>query len=67
MSFGFMNAGAMFQRDLYIEFVEENDKFVLVYMDGIIVYSISNRDHIKHLEKVFLKCRRFGISLNPQK
>ena len=67
MPFGLMNAGAMFQRAMYIEFVEENDKFVLVYMDGITVYSISDKDHIKHLEKVFLKCRRFSISLNPKK
>ena len=36
-------------------------------MDDISVYSNSDRDHIKHLEKVFLKCRKFGISLNPNK
>ena len=38
-----------------------------MYMDEITVYSKYDRDHIKHLEKVFFKCRKFGISLNPKK
>ena len=50
-----------------IAFVEEKDKFVVIYMDDIAIYSRSNRDHLKDLEKVFLKCRRYGISLNPGK
>ena len=33
----------------------------------ITVYSRSNREHMKNLEKVFLKCRKYGISLNPRK
>ena len=36
-------------------------------MDDIIVYSRSDREHIKHFERVFLKCRKYGISLNPRK
>ena len=50
-----------------IDFVEEIDKFVVVYMDDITVYSRSEKEHIKHLEKVFLKCKNYGISLNPRK
>src|SRR6202034_1058169 len=50
-----------------ITFVGEKDKFVLVYLDDIIVYSSSHQDHLQHLKKVFLKCRRFGISVNPKK
>ena len=50
-----------------IAFAEENDKFVVVYMDDITMYSRYEREHIKHLEKVFLKCKRYGISLNPRK
>ena len=50
-----------------IAFAEEKDKFVVVYMDDITVYSKSDRDHVKNLEKVFLKCRKYGISLNPRK
>ena len=51
-----------------IAFAEENDKFVVVYLDDITIYSKSNRDHLKQiLENVFLKCRKYGISPNPRK
>ena len=36
-------------------------------MDNIIVYSWMSKDHIRHLERVFIKCRKYGISLNPRK
>ena len=67
MNFGLMNVGTTFQCTMGIAFVEENDKFVVVYMDDITVYSKSDREHIKHLEKFFLKCKKYGISLNPRK
>jgi len=65
--FGLMNAGATFQRAMDIAFVGEKDKFVLIYLDDIIVYSSSHQNYLQHLKKVFLKCRRFGILVNPQK
>ena len=65
--FGLMNAGATFQRAMDIAFMGEKDKFVLIYLDDITVYSSSHQDHLQHLNKVFLKCRRFGISVNPKK
>ena len=61
-----MNVGATFQRAMDIAFAEEKDKFVVIYLDDITVYSNSNLQHMKHLKKVFLKCRKFGISLNPK-
>jgi len=67
MPFVLMNAGATFQRAMDIAFVGEKDKFVLIYLDDITVYSSSDHDHLQHLKKVFLKCRRFGISVNPKK
>ena len=51
--------------DIY--FAGEIGKFVVIYMDDITVYSRSDREHIRHLEKVFIQCRKFGISLNPKK
>jgi hypothetical protein len=50
-----------------ITFIGEKDKFVVIYMDDIIVFSRSDKEHCCHLRKVFLKCRRFGLSLNPKK
>ena len=67
MPFGLMNAWATFQCTMDIDFAKEKDKFVVVYMDDIIVYSRSDRENIKHLEKVFMKCKKYGISLNPGK
>ena len=36
-------------------------------MDDITFYSRSDRGHIYHFENKFIKCRKFGISLNPNK
>jgi len=67
MPFGLMNAGATFQRAMDIAFAEEKDKFVVIYLDDITIFSQSDEEHIKHLEQVLKKCRKFGISLNPKK
>lgn len=67
MPFGLMNAGATFQRAMDIAFAEEKDKSVVVYLDDITIFSKREEDNLKHLEKILLKCRRFGISLNPTK
>ena len=50
MPFGLMNAGATFQRAMDIDFVEERDIFVVIYLDDIIVFSKSDNDHLKHLK-----------------
>ena len=67
MPFGLMNAGAMFQRAMDIAFVEEYGKFIVIYLDDVTTFSKSDDEHIRHLRRVFKKCRRFGISLNPKK
>jgi hypothetical protein len=65
--FGLMNAGVTFQRAMDIAFIREKDKFVVVYLDDITLFSKYDKEHCCHLRKVFLKCRSFGISLNPKK
>jgi hypothetical protein len=50
-----------------ISFIGEKDKFVVIYLDDITVFSQSDKEHYHHLKKVFLKCRKFGLSLNPKK
>ena len=50
-----------------IAFSKEKDKYVVIYLDDIIVFSMTDPDHLRHLRRVFLKCRKFGISLNPKK
>ena len=68
MPFGIMNVEEIFQREMDIAFAKETDKFVLtLYMDDIKLFSKYDRDHMKHLEQVFLKCKKIVVSLNPRK
>jgi len=67
MSFELMNAGETFQRAMDTAFSDEKEKFIVIYLDHITVYSTSDEEHIKHLRRAFEKCRKFGISLNPKK
>jgi hypothetical protein len=67
MPFGLMNAGATFQRAMDIAFVRERDKFVVIYLDDLMVFSKSDEEHLVHLKQTFKKCHRFGMSLNPKK
>ena len=67
MPFGLMNVRAMFQRAVDIAFSEEKDKFVVIYLDEITMYSKSDEKLFQHLERVFLKCLKFGVCLNPKK
>jgi hypothetical protein len=67
MPFGLMNAGATFQRAMDIAFVGEKDRFMVIYLDDITVFSTSDDEHLQHLKQTFEKCRRYGISLNPKK
>jgi hypothetical protein len=53
--FGLMNAGETFQRAMDIAFIGEKDKFVVIYLDDITVFSRSDKEHCCHLRKVFLK------------
>lgn len=60
--FGLMNAGATFQRAMDIAFVGEKDKFVLVYLDDITIYSSSHQDHLQHLKSIYEVQKVWDIS-----
>jgi hypothetical protein len=62
MPFGLMNAGVTFQRAMDILFIGEKDKFVVIYLDDITVFSQSDKEYCDHLRKVFLK----GMGLKTQ-
>eukprot|EP00253_Pinus_taeda_P024713 PITA_24713 len=67
MPFGLKNAGATFQRAMDMAFANGKDIFLVVYLDDLTVFSKSDEEHLFHLTKVFQKCRKYGISLNPKK
>jgi hypothetical protein len=62
-----MNEREKFQRAMDITFIGEKEKFMVIYIDEITIFSASNDEHLQHLKKTFEKCRRYGISLNPKK
>ncbi|WUR04295.1 endonuclease [Vairimorpha necatrix] len=67
MPFGLCNAPATFQRTMDKIFVKENRKFVIPYLDDIIIYSKNHQEHHEHLEIVLGKLKAAGIALNRKK
>jgi hypothetical protein len=41
--------------------------FALVYIDDIVIFSITFEDHLKHLDQVFAAIAESGITLSPKK
>jgi hypothetical protein len=66
-SFGLINVGETFQRDMDISFIGIIGKCVVVYLDDVTVFSKNRREHVHHLRNIFDRCRRYDISLNPRK
>ena len=67
MSFGLTNAFATFcnlMNDVFYEFV---DRFVVVYLDDIVIYSESLEDHLEHLRKVLSKLREHQLYIKKKK
>jgi hypothetical protein len=52
MSFGLTNAPAHFMYLMNSVFMEELDKFVMVFIDDILVFSKSRKEHEEHLRIV---------------
>ena len=49
MSFGLTNAPAFFMYLMNSVFMPELDKFMVVFIDNILVYSKNNEEHAQHL------------------
>jgi hypothetical protein len=57
MSFGLTNAVAYFMYLMNKVFREYLDKFVVVFIDDILIYSKNENKHTKHLHLVLQKLR----------
>ena len=57
MPFGVTNAPATFQRMMNELFKEELDHFVLVYLDDILIFSKTLKEHIEHIRQALEKLR----------
>ena len=58
MSFGLTNAPAYFMNMMNKVFMEELDKFVVVFIDDILVYSATTEEHEQNLRVVLEKLRQ---------
>ena len=52
MSFGLNNALAYFMYLMNSVFMPELDKFVVVFIDDILIYSMNKEDHANHLRVI---------------
>jgi hypothetical protein len=57
MSFGLTNAPAYFMYLMNSVFMTEVDKFVVVFIDDILIYSKNEKEHTKHLRIVLQRLR----------
>jgi hypothetical protein len=57
MSFGLTNAPAYFMYLMNSIFMQELDKFVVVFIDDILIYSKNSEDHAKHLHVILQRLR----------
>ena len=67
LPFGLTNSPATFQRLMEQVLEGLNMKICVVYLDDLIIFSDSYEEHLRHLEAVFDRIRRFGLKLNAAK
>jgi hypothetical protein len=57
MSFGLTNAPAFFMNLMNNVFIDYLDKFVVVFIDDILIYSQREEEHVDHLKMVLQRLR----------
>jgi transposase InsO family protein len=67
MSFGLCNAPATFQRIMDVVMAGLNFQVCLVYLDDIILFSKTVREHLDRLELLLQKLRSANLKLKPSK
>ena len=61
MSFGLTNAPAYFMYLMNSVFMPELDKFVVVFIDDILIYSENEIDHVEHLGVVLSRLKEHKL------
>jgi hypothetical protein len=66
MLLGLKNAPALFQRKMQNIF-NESQKFILVYIDDLLIFLKTYKEHIAHLDVFFRKVEQNGLILSKKK
>src|SRR5436190_1033665 len=67
MPFGLCNAPGTFQHYMNDTFREFLDEFLVVYLDDLLIYSDTLKEHKRHVRKVLERLRDAGLYLKPSK
>ncbi|GBG60192.1 hypothetical protein CBR_g3436 [Chara braunii] len=67
MSFGLTNAPTTFQRYMNDLFRPWLDRFIVVYLDDILVFNKTLEEHEGHLRQILSKLRESNLKINPKK
>ena len=67
MAFGLTNAPATFQRLMERCMGELNLKECLIFLDDILIFSVTFEEHIKRIDAVFSRLYEHGLKLKPSK
>jgi hypothetical protein len=67
MPFGLCNAPGTFQHFVNDTFRECLDDYLCAYLDDLLIYSKTLKEHKRHVRNVLEKCRAAGLHLKPEK
>ena len=67
MAFDLTNAPATFQRLIERCMGELNLKKYLIFLDDILIFSVTFEEHIKRIDAVFSRLYEHGLKLKPSK
>ncbi|GBG82833.1 hypothetical protein CBR_g36363 [Chara braunii] len=67
MPFGLCNAPSTFQHAMNRIFYDNLDKFVIMYLDDILIFSKTVEEHVAHLDKVLSLLRQHKFKINGEK
>ena len=67
MPFGLTNAPATFQALINDILREYLDRFVVAYLDDILIYSKTRKEHVQHVSTVLEALGKAGMRINGEK